>query len=120
MAVSGYSLGRVPDYVKRVRDRGGPVTDPLIRRLWIPVEIKIEFMQYLSYADLANISAVCKAWLVLVNKTYEAEFHAKTGAVAPKLLPRIDKLRLLARIRKPLARDNYLWLLNFAAGKQGM
>jgi len=69
--------------------------------------------------DLAECSAVCKSWLVYVNKAYAAEYQTVTGVPAPMMMPRLEKLRLLKRLRKPLARDHFSWLLTMAAGRTG-
>lgn len=87
------------------------------RRSWRALQVF--WFSFLPMADLAECSAVCKSWLVYVNKAYAAEYAAATGVPAPMMLPRLDKLRLLRRVRKPLAREHFSWLLTMAAGRAG-
>ena len=84
--------------------------------MWLP---QVYWFSFLGGRDLAECSAVCKSWLVYVNKAYAAEFRAATGVAAPMMLPRLDKLTLLRRVRKPLAREHFGWLLTMAAGRMG-
>lgn len=84
-----------------------------------PLAPQLTWFSYLGIKDMAECSAVCKSWLVYVNKAYAAEFRAATGVPAPMMLPRLDKLFLLAKVRRPLARDHFTWLLTMAAGKEG-
>ena len=44
---------------------------------------QIHWFSFLSMRDLAECSAVCKSWLVYVNKAYAAEYQTVTGVPAP-------------------------------------
>ncbi|KAA0157879.1 hypothetical protein FNF31_05692 [Cafeteria roenbergensis] len=88
--------------------------------MWIPIDVKLHWFSFLSVSDLANSSAVCKAWVVLVDKTYHREFAERTGTAAPATLSRISKLLLLRRVRTPTAPTSMPFLLTMAASRTDM
>lgn len=81
--------------------------------------LQLHWLSFLDIPDLANVCAVCKSFLVSVNKLYTKEFAENTGADAPQMMPRIDKLNLLRRVRRPLAPESMPYLLTMAAGRTG-
>ncbi len=91
----------------------GPVGRPR------PPAWQLHWFSFLSAEDLANCGGVCKAWLVLVNRAFEAEWTRTTGVPPPRRLPRSSKLMLLKKLRDPLAPDHFQFLLTMAAGRRG-
>eukprot|EP01138_Halocafeteria_seosinensis_P005986 gb/GECG01006119.1/.p1 GENE.gb/GECG01006119.1/~~gb/GECG01006119.1/.p1 ORF type:complete len:1025 (+),score=125.57 gb/GECG01006119.1/:1-3075(+) len=107
-------IGQLPGYLRRPKGRS-MIKEPFGRPM--PHKVQIHWLSFLDIPDLAKACAVCKAFLVMVNKLYSQEFAETTGADAPQMMPRIDKLNLLRRIRKPLAPESMPYLLTMAAGR---
>lgn len=86
--------------------------------VWIPTDVKLRWMGFLDTADLAACSQVSRSWGSLTAKSVDVEITLMTGATPPPICASA-KLRLLHRLRRPLDKRNFGYLLAWAAGTRG-
>ena len=87
-------------------------------KIWIPIDVKIQWFSFLEAPDLVRASRVCRSWSSLVQKTAEATISNAIGAACPPLT-RGGKLQLLHRLNNATQKENMGYLLAWAAGSRG-
>ena len=86
--------------------------------IWIPVDVKIHWFSFLSAKDLANCGRVCRSWVSLTTKAADAMITMTTCATSPPQLSRAGKMKLLYRLQNATEKENFGYLLSWAAGSR--
>ena len=84
----------------------------------LPSDVQLSIFSMLDGPSLAAASQSCRAWRTLSSACTDAAVVALTGAT-PAQGSRGTRLRLLQRLRRPLDKRNFGYLLAWAAGSRG-